>query len=1394
MNPPPPYPGTRSQGLLATIEESSHRRIGRPGRLAPKWLEDFLSGSLQDSAPLYLDVGCASLDVRLAIASAAGGSFYDTGSPPVVRHELLIKGHQCSGHASGADGGSASTAGTSPGADGKEYNEIYSCVCQNCRYHFTFYIERNVETSCGMNHGNSRDPYHHLVFNPIEDDSRELINTKYYPLWGRSQYICSATRCGYNVTVEVSEPRLNQHFLSFLTDNDRINGRLREAKKAEPERFADVATAPPNALWYLRIYLQDIVSGNEDGAAADGRPEKRISQRNKKFFVHFGDGPDAADLFTFLEFKEVVDGENRLWRVPTPEMMRPTRPGSQLAFYQDIKSEIETILGKDSDNLKPNTAINFITTALDIEKYVTSRQLYSQYALMDYDILGILPDMHESYFWYAFTCQHQADPSKESAFFGALQRLTRGRNNEELEVRVQSFDSIQTAQPLESFEEEDEIRRATEASLKEMLPDSLQSYSNSEDEAVSRAYSYFGLQPDQRTDDEALGKFESLCDSYPSQRSSYREKLLLIARKTGSKRLQERAVESMSLEEAVEYLGVQIDTETEYIVTIAEFSSNSGEKDYALIATALRVVGMARDNNATLIQAAAIIMAGHGQSYEFNSPHDSRMDIATILDSQPVCNLSLPVGLQNIRNTCYLNSILQYFFTVKPIREIVLNWQDWGLEITEENLRHRRIDPGSTRLDPADAFAGRQFAFELSALFTELLTSNQAALKPPQRLALAALKNSSQLEADGAKILAKDRADLPFSFGTDGSIGKWSPTTAPPLPLRHAPAPPVPPRTTQSASKVHVTAISDVDAAETASSRSSQTLVNQHDDAGPTVSYASYSPTEHGIIEMTDAEDGDGNERGTVEVKEDDRMSGVKTVFEPPPTRPLGSEQVTTEEKIERALNDSSVTGTDQQDVEEVMGNIIGHLRAAVRATGEDEETGAQKDPVTDTFFWTSVTYGRTNGAKELSRQVSPNRWVTAYPDENGAVISLPQALDNNFHREVITEGSTRYERFTSILKLPPILHVHIQRTTRDGGKNNTAIEIPQVLYLDRFMDSPVDSGLFRRRRRAWNLQERLRSLKGPNGEVADPYFSPEALAKATAYSDALVAGYLAEDTAAKPESAEMEGNNSESDDGYFLIRGDLKDLMDENGIELPKKRTTAAATSTDETEGQAVPRYDEAPGLSERTRELLAASRHMDREQIRAAWEGASEAVQASHELVTRASAEAETLRSELDGVFAGLQEHEYRLHAVICHAGQTGKSGHYWVWVYDFARQLWRRYNDSVVTEEPDTEKVMRQLSTQGEPYYLAYVRAQDVDQMVDIPSRQAAAEAAEAEEAEAAEATEATEAEEPKAQALAAVQELDEAEDGKAEMDLDTAESASRMDMTDEADSWAIGPTMW
>ena len=40
-----------------------------------------------------------------------------------------------------------------------------------------------------------------------------------------------------------------------------------------------------------------------------------------------------------------------------------------------------------------------------------------------------------------------------------------------------------------------------------------------------------------------------------------------------------------------------------------------------------------------------------------------------------------PVGLDNIGNTCYLNSLLQFYFTVKPLRNLVLNFDDFKMDI-----------------------------------------------------------------------------------------------------------------------------------------------------------------------------------------------------------------------------------------------------------------------------------------------------------------------------------------------------------------------------------------------------------------------------------------------------------------------------------------------------------------------------------------------------------------------------------------------------------------------------------------------------------------------------------------------------------------------------------------
>lgn len=50
-----------------------------------------------------------------------------------------------------------------------------------------------------------------------------------------------------------------------------------------------------------------------------------------------------------------------------------------------------------------------------------------------------------------------------------------------------------------------------------------------------------------------------------------------------------------------------------------------------------------------------------------------------------------PVGLRNIGNTCYLNSLLQFYFTIKPFREMVLHFEDRKMEVDEESINRKKV-------------------------------------------------------------------------------------------------------------------------------------------------------------------------------------------------------------------------------------------------------------------------------------------------------------------------------------------------------------------------------------------------------------------------------------------------------------------------------------------------------------------------------------------------------------------------------------------------------------------------------------------------------------------------------------------------------------------------------
>lgn len=408
---------------------------------------------------------------------------------------------------------------------------------------------------------------------------------------------------------------------------------------------------------------------------------------------------------------------------------------------------------------------------------------------------------------------------------------------------------------------------------------------------------------------------------------------------------------------------------------------------------------------------------------------------------------------------------------------------------------------------------------------------------------------------------------------------------------------------------------------------------------------------------------------------------------------------------------DKPNVGSDQMDVDEVMGNAIDHLRAAFKVSSSSGTSGSEPapDPIEQAFFSTFIDNRKKLGEREWNRTSRSDRWVTAYPAQSGTR-DLYDALANSFDLEPLPGDLLS---FTTIERPAPHFHVCIQRS--DGvRKNANPITIPETLYLDRFMHTgDSESPLFKGRKRKWDVTTRLNEMEEP--EAKKRLLTPKAEPQATANRPS---------NPAAPEEL-----TEEEIDGFLVIGG-------------PNYPPPAASSSApDMMDGQW--HVVDAPVDPELQ---LLSSKHDVPEPDRPEMDIAADATPSPPPIASGDSSNAPALpTSDLDGfwgrfvaeeqgelsrlaaerdrLFSDSRRVAYRLHAVVCHAGATASAGHYWVWIRDFGRDggadVWRKYNDTSVSVHP-AEFVFGELNTKGEPYYLAYVRADEVESLVSIPRR--------------------------------------------------------------------------
>jgi ubiquitin carboxyl-terminal hydrolase 25/28 len=465
----------------------------------------------------------------------------------------------------------------------------------------------------------------------------------------------------------------------------------------------------------------------------------------------------------------------------------------------------------------------------------------------------------------------------------------------------------------------------------------------------------------------------------------------------------------------------------------------------------------------------------------------------------------------------------------------------------------------------------------------------------------------------------------------------------------------------------------DVEQCETASSTSSHTLVDQPTEESPLVVMLEDQGVEKSAAAAVDSPAKQAPSDATLGRQNEGEAKMSKL----------------TVEELAAELDKPNV-GSDQMDVDEVMGNAIDHLRAAykVSSIGGSE---AAPDPIEQAFFSTFIDNRKKIGELEWNRTSRSDRWVTAYPAQSGTR-DLYDALANSFDLEPLPGDLLS---FTTIEKPAPHFHVCIQRS--DGvRKNANPITIPETLYLDRFMHTDdTQSPLFKGRKRKWDIETRLNEM----GSFA----AKERLE--TAKPEPQAAGRPSDTSAQDDELTE------EEIDGFLVIGGldppaqgpsmagtaamtngdldpQLKQLLKKYGVAEPEGSQTSAPTlqQTGDDQGTALPASD-LDGFWER--------------------------------FVAEENEERERLTAERDSIFRDARQVAYRLHAVVCHAGATASAGHYWVWIHDFERDVWRKYNDTRVSVHP-ADFVFGELNTKGEPYYLAYVKADEVHNLVSIPRR--------------------------------------------------------------------------
>ncbi|KAK9727888.1 ubiquitin-specific protease ubp2 [Basidiobolus ranarum] len=370
-----------------------------------------------------------------------------------------------------------------------------------------------------------------------------------------------------------------------------------------------------------------------------------------------------------------------------------------------------------------------------------------------------------------------------------------------------------------------------------------------------------------------------------------------------------------------------------------------------------------------------------------------------------------PVGLDNIGNTCYLNSLLQYYFSIRDLRNAVVYSGEFSLDKSKQDGKV---------ITSQDIENAQQFVKLLRDLFTILLNTSERSVAPTLELAQITLTHGQTKPKEASIVdsigpLTREESQ-PTEVDSDSRMEQDNVEPSTPQDLNYVSKATDHQDTVEIFENQNAAEISDNQ--EMIEISENQNLLNIANDQKTLENEA--------II--------DHNAKNE---------SNLSVPYYTPPSLPPRP-------KAETLSNELGY----QQDVTECMDNVMYLLDIALSENNADGDGSL----VRQLFF------GKTEQTLSYVDSSTGDKIITKKEEDFSHLIvdiaqgrDLYDGLDEYFDNSKVSFNNTEAEREVTITKLPPFLQIQVQRvqfdrTTSNVFKSNAYLHFEKKIYMDRYL------------------------------------------------------------------------------------------------------------------------------------------------------------------------------------------------------------------------------------------------------------------------------------------------------------------------------------------------------